>query len=180
MALAQEVARKEMDARKAEAKAEADRWGRVEVYMAEKHPQSVNLTDELALYIKSHPMIAAGVQALIAQDKHEEATEQAWLLMSRDMNLGKPFVPAPATRENIEKEIKLDAADQVRREAVDAARRDAGIIASGAGARGVHENANAGPTQDEYDEAVSRMRQGDGAKWRALVFGDALNHPVFG
>lgn len=176
---ARKAAREEMESRTAAAQAEADRWGKVEAHMAEKHPESVNFTDELALYIKTHPMIAAGVKALIAQDRHEEATEEAWNMYAQENKVSRPFVPAPATQENVEREIRLDAADQVRREAVDAARRDAGIVGA-TGARGVHENVNAGPSQDEYDTAVALMNQGDGRKWRALVFGDALNHPIFG
>jgi hypothetical protein len=176
---ARKAAREEFDARKAEAEALSERWGKVEAHMAEKFPDSVNFTDELALYVKTHPMIAAGVNALIAQDRHEEAMEEAWGMYARDHKIAPAFVPAPATKENVEREIQLDAADQVRREAVDAARRDAGIIGA-AGARGVHENANTGASQGEYDEAVALMNAGDGRKWRALVFGDALNHPIFG
>lgn len=177
---ARQIAREESTAEKAAAKAEADRWAKVEAYMAEKYPESMNFTDELALFIKTHPVIGMGVQALIAQDRHEEATAEAWRAYALENGVTPAFKPAPATRENVEKEIRLDAADQVRREAVDAARRDAGVIVptTGGGAHGVHENASAGPTQDEYDNAVALMRQGDGAKWRALVFGDALNHPL--
>jgi hypothetical protein len=177
---ARRAAREELDQRTTAARAEAERWGRVEAFMAEKYPESMDFTDELALYTKTHPMIAAGVQALIAQDKHEQATEEAWKLYAQENKISPKFVPAPATKENVEREIRLDAADQVRREAVEQARKDAGIVGAGTGARGVHENVNAGPSEDEYNNAVAQLNQGDGRKWRALVFGDALNHPIFG
>lgn len=174
------AAREEFEVHTTAARKEAERWGRVEEFMTEKYPESVNFTDELALFIKTHPMIAAGVSALIVQDKHEEATAAAWEIFSKEQKIEPTFKPAPATRENVEKEIRLDAADQVRREAVESARRDAGIIGTVGGGRGVHENADPGPSEDEYGDAVARMRQGDGSKWRGLVFRDALNHPIFG
>lgn len=177
---ARKVVREEEESRTAAQNAVATRWGKVEAYMAEKYPESLDFTDELQLFIKSRPMIAAGVQALIAQDRCEEATEEAWKLFARETQIKPSFKPAPATAENVEKEIRLDAADQVRREAVEQARRDAGIVGASGGAHGVHENPNAGATNDEYDEAVARMRQGDGAQWRKLTFGAELNHPIFG
>lgn len=175
---ARQIAREEYEGRNAAVRAEQERWGKVEAYMAEKHPESVNFTDELALYVQSHPMIAAGVQALIAQDRHEEATEAAWAMFAREHDVKPAFKPAPATEETLKRQIQLEAADQVRREAVAEARKDAGVIGAGAGGHGVHESANTGPTQDEYDHSVALMRQGDGRAWRNIVFGDSLNHPL--
>ena len=180
--VAQKAAQEEYDRRAAVIKAEQDRWIEVEQFMAEKYPDSVNLEDEMALFVKTYPVIGTGVKALIAQDRHEEAMAAVWEMYVKQEGVKptpKPFIPAPATKENVEREIRGDAADQVRREAVDAARRDAGIIGAGSGGHGVHENADAGAGQGEYDEAVARMRQGDGTKWRALVFGADLNHPIF-
>jgi hypothetical protein len=175
-----QAAREEFETRQTAVTKQQERWTRVEQFMAEKFPESVNFTEELALFVQAHPLIGAGVQALIAQDRHEEATAAAWEAYVSQGGGAKTFVPAPATKENIEKEIRLDAADQVRQEAVAQARRDAGIMGSTAGARGVHENANAGPTDDEWNGAVAQYHQGDGSKWRSLVFRDALNHPIFG
>lgn len=180
--VARRAAQEEYDRRAGLLKAEQDRWTKVEQYMAEKYPQSVDFADELALFVKTHPMIGAGVQALIAQDRHEEAMGSAWEMYLKQEGIKPkpaPFIPAPANQENINREIRGDAADQVRREAVEEARKDAGIIGAGNSVHGVHENAQAGAGQGEYDEAVARMRQGDGTKWRALVFGADLNHPLF-
>lgn len=176
--VARKVAVEVSDERTAAERKIADRWAKVEEFMVSKYPDSANLSDELALFTKSHPVIAAGVQALIAQDRHEEATEQAWLAFTRMGDFKPSFKPAPATKENVEKEIRLDAANDVRKEAVEAARKDAGIIGA-TGAHGVHENANSGPTPDEYDAAVAEMHSGNGARWRNLVFGPSLNHPLF-
>ena len=176
--VAREAAREERESSNAAVRKEADRWAKVESFMAEKYPDSVNFGDELALFIKTNPLVGAGVKALTEQDRHEEAIAGAWEQFAHMQSIS-PTAKTPSA-EDVAKETRLDAADQARREALDIARRDAGIIGAGAGAKGVHENAIAGPSQDEYDRATARMRQGDGAPWRGLVFRDILNHPIFG
>lgn len=181
---AREAAREEERERVRVAQATQARWDKVDAFMSEKYPASMNFTNELGLFTKTNPQIGAVVSALIEKDLHEQAMEYAWGQFTTAHGLSgapapKPFVPAPATPENVAKEITGDAADQVRREAVEAARKDAGILGAGAGNHGVHENQNAGPTQAEFDEAAALMRNGNGAKWRSLVFKDILNHPLF-
>jgi hypothetical protein len=175
---ARQAMRDELSAQQVAADKERARWMKVESFMATKYPESVKFTDELGLFVKANPLISAGVTGLMAQDRHEEAMEAAWLAFNKTHS---GFIPAPATKENVEKEIKLDAADQVRKEAVEAARKDAGIIGSGGAAtHGVHESTQLGPSQEEMDRAVALERQGHGEEWRRLVFRDILNHPIFG
>jgi hypothetical protein len=181
---AREAAREEQRERDRVAQATQDRWSKVDEFMTGKYPDSMNFTNEMGLFTKTNPQIGAVVTALIEKDLHEQAMEYAWLQFSSEHGLnGKPapapFVPAPATPENVAKEIKGDAADQVRREAVEAARKDAGILGTGVGNHGVHENPDLGPTPGEMDEATALMRAGHGQKWRSLVFKDILNHPLF-
>lgn len=179
---AREAAREEQREREAVAQATASRWDKVDQFMTEKYPDSMKFTTEMGLFTKTNKQIGAVVSALIEKDLHEQAMEYAWTQFVAAHGLKSapaPFKAAPATPENVEKEIKLDAADQVRREAVEEARKDAGILGAGAGNHGVHENQNVGPTQGELDEAAALMRNGQGAKWRSLVFKDILSHPLF-
>ncbi len=176
--------REETRQREEAAKTNADRWDRVDAYMSEKHPASMQFTQELGLFIKTDPEVSGVVTALIEKNLHEQAMVYAWngFVNKHGLDLSKatPFVPAPSTPENVRKEIVLDAADQVRREAIEEARRHAGVIpAMGAGAHGVHETPPAGPSAGEMDEATALMRQGHGERWRSLVFKDILNHPLF-
>jgi len=183
---ARQAAREEQEAREKVAQANKERWDKVDEFMSQKYPESMNFTSEMGLFTKTNPEIAQVVSALIEKDLHEQAMVFAWREFSsvhgiKSAPAPAPFVPAPATPENVVKEIQLTAADQVRREAREAALKDAGILASTAGGvHGVHENANVGPTQGEYDSAADLMRQGHGEKWRSLVFKDILNHPIFG
>jgi hypothetical protein len=187
---ARRVAREEVEARDKVAQATKERWDKVDSFMSGKYPNSMNFTTELGVFSKANPVIGQVVSALIEKDLHEQAMTFVWQEFATAHGLNpsavapapeaKPFVPAPATKENVEKEIRLDAADQVRREAVENARKDAGIIPSMAGGvHGVHENANAAPTQEEMDEAVRLMQQGHGERFRNIVFRDILNHPLF-
>lgn len=153
---------------------EQERWARVDAYMLEKYPQSKQFTDEFGLFVQSDPIISAGVNALIAQDRHEEATERAWLAFQRAVSVAAP------TPEIKAKEEQGIAANLVRKEVVDEARRDAGVIPAGVGGvHGVHEAQNLGPTREEREAAINEMRQGHGARWRDQVFGPLLNHPLF-
>jgi len=171
------AAREEREQFDSVAKKEQDRWARVEQYMAEKYPDSVNFGDELALFIKTHPLVGAGVKALTEQDRHEEAIAAAWEAFTAQQGAG--LRPAPSA-EDKQRELELEAADQARREALDIARRDAGIVGQGAGARGVHEGTNTGPSEDEYNRAVALSRHGNGAPLNRILFKDILSHPIFG
>ena len=79
----------------------------------------------------------------------------------------------------------MQAGDQVRKEAVEAARKDAGI--SGTSASGVHERTDAVPSQDEINAAADAMRaygtqpgNPAAARWRELTIGKSLPPEIFG
>jgi hypothetical protein len=75
-------------------------------------------------------------------------------------------------------EAKGAAQEQVRKEVVDAARKDAGV--SGSSVSGAHESIDAGASADEIAAAAREMNAtGLGTKWRMLTFGKDLTGPYF-
>jgi len=172
---AKRVARELMtEADSVKAKDEAA-WTEVGSYMQKNHPDSVNFTQEINVFIASDPTVQKTVATLLQSGDRVGATEYAWLRYNTARNAQ---VTAGVNADLARKEVQLEAADQVRREAVDAARRDAGVVTTIA--TGVHENPNTRSNEDEIAAAAAEMeRTGLGDRWRSLVYGKYLQNPVF-
>lgn len=155
---------------------EQAKWSQVDEYMSKNHPESSKFADEIELYVQSDPLVAEAVTALAAQGKELRAAEFAWLSFDK-ARTGKATSELRQAAEI--KEISLQAAEQVRKEAVENARRDAGVIPTSAS--GVHESVNMEPTSDEVEAAARAMRaygthpgNAAAARWRELTIGRFL------
>lgn len=151
------------------------KWNDVDVYMRQSYPDSINFTDEMGVFVASNRPLKLAVDSLMKEGNYQEATELAWVNYRANVDL----VSLGAKRvEDTKKEIQLEAADQVRKEAVAQARVDAGVSTTVAG--GVHESPKQRSNLDEIEAAAAEMRAtGIGDKWRALVFGRDLKGPMF-
>lgn len=126
--------------------------------------------DAIGLHLRMNPVTKAGVDALVSQKKFYEASRLAYNSMAL-------AAPAPLSAEE-RRSIELTAKGEVRQAAVDAARKDAGVLTTTAG--GTHEVPPSGPTQAEIDAAAAIFaRTTDGREWRRLAFGSQLNSPLF-
>jgi hypothetical protein len=163
--------------------AENTKWSQVDAYMNEHFPDAQRFADEIGLFVKSDPLVTSAVQALAASPGGEvKAAELAWKMFDRARG-GEASATEQASKEG--KEIALQAADQVRREAVEQARRDAGMPSSSAG--GVHEAVTTGPSPEEIEAAAAAMRaygttpgNAAAARWRELTIGRSLPKELFG
>jgi hypothetical protein len=138
---------------------EADRaaWDEVDQHMKTKYPGSERFSEEIALNLQSDPLLASAVDALFAKGKRLQATELAWKGFAQSHG---DQIAATAQTKAEEKEVDLAAREQVRKEAVERARRDAGVVTGSAGGAGAHENQNAsGPTREHIDQLREAMRR---------------------
>jgi len=162
--------------------AEQRKWNAVNEFMEKNHPESLKFADEIGLYVQSEPLVQEAISALVAQGKEQRAAELAWKEFDSARSNGALAASKAAATEE---EIKLQAGDQVRKEAVEAARKDAGI--SGTSASGVHERTDNAPSQDEINAAADAMRaygmqpgNPAAARWRELTIGKSLPPEIFG
>jgi hypothetical protein len=170
---------------KAQTTAEQNAWNEVDAYMAERHPNSAKFANEAALYLQSDPLLAAAVNALFKSGERIKATELAWTSFER---VHGAQVNAEKLEADTKKEEDLAAREQVRKELVENARRDAGVVAGSAGGAGVHTNPNAGArSREEIDALTQRMRvEGDApgspaaVAFRRAVIGPSLDPAFFG
>lgn len=155
---------------------ESQKWDAISTMMEAKYPGSINRADELHMYVQSHPEVATAVSALLNSGKEFEATEMAWRLMTSDF--GQPVQPA-LTPEQV-KETTLQAQDLVRQEAVDAARRDAGVLTTSGG--GVHQSPPPSVSHDEIAAAAAiGHKTADWSAWRRAALSSHLDFdsPLF-
>lgn len=154
----------------AKAKDDAE-WKSVDDFMTKNYPQAEKFADEIGLFVQTNPLISKAVNALVASGDRVSAAEMAWKAFdaARGSVEHATTLAAAQTRE-----IQLEAADQVRKEAVDQSRIDAGIMATSAG--GVHEVRNVAPSQSEIEAAAAGMRaygmqpgNPAAAAWRKMV-----------
>jgi hypothetical protein len=167
---------------KATERADQNQWKEVDDYMTSNYPQSARFTEEVNLHLQSDPLLNAAVNALLAQEKRLEATELAWKSFARtheDMLSSQEHAKAE------EKEADLAAREQVRKEQVEAARKDAGVVTGSAGGTGIHENPNAAGSREEIAAMRDGMRrEGDAPgspaaqRFRELVI--PLDPSIFG
>lgn len=166
-------------------RAEQEKWDRVDAYMRDKYPESMNFTDEMGLHIRANPLLQSAVNALAAQGKEIEATELAWQDFDK-VRLGGQAASLRAEAET--KEIELSAREQVRKEAVERARADAGIVHGSPGGGGVHERPDAGGLSREQIAAMGDAMRMHGeapgtpaaAAWREATIGRFLDPAIFG
>lgn len=158
-------------------KAEDAAWNQVDKFMRTNYPDSVNFTDEINLFVNTDPMTGTVVRTLLAAGKKEEAAVTAWQNYARAASVE---TNAKIRTNNIQKETVLDAADQVRKEAVERARIDAGVPTTTAG--GIHESPEASTSREEIEAAAAGMAAGDVGSailWRKLTVGRDLSGPLF-
>lgn len=154
----------------AKAKDDAE-WKSVDDFMTKNYPQAEKFADEIGLFVQTNPLISKAVNALVASGDRVAAAEMAW----KSFDAARGSIEHATTLAAAQtKEIQLEAADQVRKEAVDQSRIDAGIMASSAG--GVHEVNRVVPTQSEIEAAAAGMRaygmqpgNPAAAAWRKMV-----------
>ncbi len=155
-----------------------DVWNEVDRYMEKTYPRSVDFVDEMGLHVKTNPVLAKAVHALSAQGDHIGATALAWESFERTLPPAMGTLSAEEQAAAERREIEGAAQEQVRKEAVDAARRNAGVSVTSAA--GTHELPDTGASQDEIAAAAREMNAtGLGEKWRALAFGKDLTGPWF-
>lgn len=154
---------------------EEAKWLEVSHQMERKYPGSSARADELQLYVSSEPNVATAVAALLQQGKEFEATELAWRLMTSSSPSQFPAqTPAQVNQETVQ------ARGLVRQEAVDAARKDAGVFTSAGG--GVHESTGTGPSRDDIAAAAAYGQQtADWSSWRRAALAQHLDFdsPLF-
>ncbi len=168
--------------RDANVQAENAKWNEVDAYMDERFPEAKNFADEISLFVQSDPLVATAVTAVANKGNEKGAAELAWKMFSLARGVA---VTATQTSADQARETHLQAADQVRKEALAAARMDAGIMTTSAS--GGHEAPNAGPSQAEIDAAAVAMRaygtqpgNAAAARWRELTIGKDLPDSIFG
>ena len=172
------------DQERERASADEQEWRKVDEYMSTKYPASARFSDEAALYVKSDPLLASAVNALMAQGRKLEATELAWQTYERVH--GAEIATSDHAKAQ-DKEEDLKAREQVREEKVREARRDAGVIVGSSGGAGIHERNASGSSRDEVAAATEAMRrEGDAPgspaamRFRQLVIGPSLDPSIFG
>jgi len=154
--------------------AEEQKWADVDAHMQNVAPDSLLFSQEIGLFVRSTPLVAAACTALVKTGQEKAAALFAW----QQFQVASPVPLSEVKAADAAKTVVLEAGDQARREALDAARRDAGVI--GSTAAGVHETPGAvGPSQEEIDSAVEEMHAGNGTRWRALTIGRTLTDPLF-
>ncbi len=159
-------------------------WNRVDTYMKENHPDAERFSEEVALYVQSNPLLAKAVNALLKGEDRLGATELAWTSF-RDAHGAK--VTAETQAKDQAKEDELAAREQVRKEQLEAARRDAGVARGSVGGSGVHEGGGLRGSAEEIEAARNRMRlEGEApgspgaTAFRRMIIGPSLDPSIFG
>lgn len=148
------------------------KWLAVDAHMLQHHPEAMTYADQMGVWTETQPEVKAVKEALLRAGNYLEASVYVWEKFQTTL-------PALDPAKVAEQERVL-AAGQVRQEAVEAARRDAGLVGSSAG--GVHPTPPAAQqtTQEQINEAARYMQQtGDGSAWRHHVIGRTLSGPLF-
>lgn len=162
---------------------DAEKWVKVDAFMQERYPESLQFSEEMGLHVKSNPLLQKAVAALAREGDEIAASELAWTEFSK---VRTTMTGLAADAERVE--IAGSAREQVRQEFVAAARRDAGVVTGSAGGTGVHEAPGiTGPSREEISMAAEgMMREGVGLgsrsaeAWRAMVIGPSLDPSTFG
>lgn len=162
--------------------AEKAKWDAVNTFMEQNYPDSIKFADEIGLYVQSAPQINEAISALVAAGKEQSAAILAWQSFDAARRAGTVEASLAAAQKT---EVELAAADQVRKEAVDKARLDAGI--PGTSVSGVHSEAPTAPDRSEIEAAANAMRaygsqpgNPAAARWRELTIGRTLPPEIFG
>lgn len=158
-------------------------WAQVDKYMTERYPESIRFSEEVALHLQSDPLLTKAVNALLAQNDKIGATEMAWQSFAAKHSAA---VANTIQTKAEAKEEDLAAREQVRQEALAAARKDAGVVTGSAGGAGVHESRNTGASREEVaalTEAIRREGDAPGSpaamRFRQLIIGPSLDPSYF-
>jgi hypothetical protein len=192
-----EVAREEARAVAVDAQAretyeretESARWEATNRYMAEKYPESQNVSDdEFNLFLRLNPLLVEAMSALRTNGREARAAELGYteFVKARGEVPVVPGTPSRAAAERAEED--LNQREQVRKELRDQALRDAGIVHGSAGGSSSAETPGiVGPSQDDINSAATRMRrEGEApgsqsaAEWRHMTIGRFLPPEIFG
>lgn len=154
-------------------------WANVDQYMTEKHKDSLNFVDEMTVFKSQDPVVRSIYDRFLATND-EASKRDATVYLWNEFSRANPHVlGAPVDAAAQVQEQKLQANAQVRKEEVEQARKDAGLL--GTQAAGVHEaSQQAGVSQADIDVAARLMKQtGMGQLWRSMTIAKDLNHPLF-
>lgn len=160
-------------------------WKEVDAYMRTTYPAAERFSEEVALHMQADSLLTEAVNALLAKGNKRGATVLAW--KSFEATHGAQVAAQDRAKAEAT-EAELAAREQVRNEAVEKARKDAGVIVGSAGGAGAHENRNAaGASREEIAAAVEAMRrEGDAPgsaaarRFREMVIGPSLDPSIFG
>jgi hypothetical protein len=167
---------------------ETQRWDAVNAYMAEKYPNSANVDDaEFGMFLKLNPLLTEAMSALRAQGREQRAAELGYTEFEKSRNVASGSTLTLSRADAEKKEIDLSEREQVRKEARDAALKDAGIVhGSAGGASAVEAPGITGPSQDDINAYAAAMRrEGDAPgsasaqRWRSAVIGRFLPPELF-
>ena len=173
--VAANAVKKQREAEKQSADAENEKWNAVQQHMERTAPRALLFVDEMALFVGANPILAKAVDALSSKGDLIGATELAWDAFSRTLPPAGSTAEEQAARQ---KELELAASETARKEAVDKARREAGLPSTSAG--GVHQTPELGASADEVAAAAREMNAtGIGYRWRSLTIGKDLTGPWF-
>lgn len=159
-------------------------WEQVDAYMTAHHPRSMNFVDEMRLFSNTNSEVGRVFNRLL-QPGDATAKQDATLYLWQEYSRANPQVLVdPVNPNTAAEETRIQAAAQVRKEEVDKARKDAGLVSGGTG--GVHESTttSTGPSREDIEAAANMMRQmgapGEGGRlWREMTIAKDLNHPLF-
>ena len=170
------------DQEKVKTDAENARWTRVNEYMSHKYPNAEKFANEIGLFISSDPLLSEAVAALVARGKEIEASELAWISYERSVKSNETAETRAAAQKT---EDDLLVREQVRKEATERARRDAGIVTGSPGGAGIHQTPNQSTNREAIDYLAAEMRRSGeapgtpaAAAWRKAVI--KLDPSVFG
>lgn len=162
---------------------DAQKWSEVDTYMTQNHPDSMRHVTEMQVFSATKPEVGRVYNRILAAGDEVARLDATLYLWNQYVAANTHLAQVPVDPAKAATEHALGVQAQVRKDEVDAARRDAGLLGNVAG--GVHESA---PTAIADSEAINRAAQmmkqlGEsgqgGALWRSLTIAKDLNHPIF-
>lgn len=133
-------------------------------YMAERYPESIAMRDELVQFMTTDADTKPFVEKTWARGDYKEALEYGWTKMRG------------ALAQGTENKMVLNA--EIRKQEVDAARKDAGLVTTQAS--GVHETKQIGPSQGDMETLTAMSRAGNPYPLLRATIGKTLPDELFG
>jgi hypothetical protein len=132
-------------------------------YMATRYPESTKFQDEIVQFTRTNPEVNSVISELWGKGLYKEAMQHgymAWKLES-----------------GVQQEHALTVAEEVRRNEVEAARQDAGLLSTQA--QGARESVNVGPSPEEMAELIRISRAGNNVPFLRATIGRTLSDDYF-